>query len=85
MPLIGAEAVAASALAFLATAIASAYLSDSIGLAYDDECFTYMMYYQQEQPITSTGDKGDETTKFGFNISFRTLWEFGKPVDIGGI
>ena len=33
MPLIGAEAVAASALAFLATAIASAYLSDSIGLA----------------------------------------------------
>jgi hypothetical protein len=33
MPLIGAEAVAASAIAFLATAIASAYLSDSIGFA----------------------------------------------------
>jgi hypothetical protein len=33
MPLIGAEAVAASALALLATAIASSYLSDSIGLA----------------------------------------------------
>ena len=33
MPLIGAEAVAASALAFLATAITSAYLADWIGLA----------------------------------------------------
>jgi hypothetical protein len=33
MPLIGAEAVVASALAFLATAIAAAYLADSIGLA----------------------------------------------------
>ena len=54
-------------------------------LAYDDECFTYMMYYQQEQPVTASGGEGDKTTKFGFNISFRTLWEFGKPVDIGGI
>ncbi|SFI49286.1 LPS-assembly protein [Phyllobacterium sp. CL33Tsu] len=62
-----------------------ALVKRTAALAYDDECFTYMMYYQQEQPITSTGDKGDETTKFGFNISFRTLWEFGKPVDIGGI
>ena len=33
MPLIGAEAVAASALAFLTTAITSAYLADWIGLA----------------------------------------------------
>jgi LPS-assembly protein len=54
-------------------------------LAYDDECFTYMMYYQQEQPVTVGGGEGEKTTKFGFNISFRTLWEFGKPVDIGGI
>jgi hypothetical protein len=33
MPLIGAEAVAASALAFLTTAITTAYLADAIGLA----------------------------------------------------
>jgi len=33
MPLIGAEAAAASALAFLAASIASAYLADSVGLA----------------------------------------------------
>ncbi len=62
-----------------------ALVKRTAALAYDDECFTYMMYYQQEQPITGTGDKGEETTKFGFNISFRTLWEFGKPVDLGGI
>lgn len=62
-----------------------ALVKQTAALAYDDECFTYMMYYTQEQPITATGDKGDETTKFGFNISFRTLWEFGKPVNIGGI
>jgi LPS-assembly protein len=54
-------------------------------LAYDDECFTYSMYYTQEQPVTATGTEGDKTTTFGFNISFRTLWEYGKPVDIGGI
>jgi LPS-assembly protein len=54
-------------------------------LAYDDECFTYAMYYTQDQPITANGAEGDKTTTFGFNISFRTLWEFGKPVDIGGI
>ncbi|QND52532.1 LPS-assembly protein LptD [Phyllobacterium sp. 628] len=54
-------------------------------LAYDDECFTYQMYYTQEQPVTGLGTRGDKTTTFGFNISFRTLLEFGKPVDIGGI
>lgn len=54
-------------------------------LAYDDECFTYSMYYQQEQPVTARGAEGDKTTKFGFNISFRTLWGVGEPVDIGGI
>ncbi|MBZ9655140.1 LPS-assembly protein LptD [Phyllobacterium lublinensis] len=54
-------------------------------LAYDDECFTYMMYYTQDEPVTADGSQGDQTTTWGFNISFRTLWEIGKPVDIGGI
>ncbi|MGO4449552.1 LPS-assembly protein LptD [Phyllobacterium sp. TAF24] len=54
-------------------------------LAYDDECFTYQMSYTEQRPIDSTGAAGDKTTTFGFNISFRTLWEFGKPVNIGGI
>ena len=43
------------------------------------------MYYTQEQPVTVNDVEGDKTSTFGFNISFRTLWEFGKPVDIGGI
>lgn len=54
-------------------------------IAYDDECFTYQMYYTQQRPITGTGTAGETTTTYGFQISFRTLWEFGKPVDIGGI
>ncbi|MCO4319746.1 LPS-assembly protein LptD [Phyllobacterium sp. 21LDTY02-6] len=54
-------------------------------LAYDDECFTYMMSYSQDQPVTYGGGQGDKTTTFGFNISFRTLGEIGKRADIGGI
>lgn len=54
-------------------------------LAYDDECFTYSMYYRQEQPVSISGVDPDKTTTFGFNISFRTLWGVGEPVDIGGI
>ncbi|MBA8876513.1 LPS assembly protein LptD [Phyllobacterium myrsinacearum] len=60
-------------------------VKQTAALAYDDECFTYQMYYTEQRPITSTGTAGDKTTTFGFNISFRTLWEFGKPVNIGGI
>lgn len=54
-------------------------------IAYDDECFTYSMYYQQEQPVTVDNIEREKTTSFGFNISFRTLWGVGEPVDIGGI
>lgn len=54
-------------------------------LAYDDECFTYSMYYRQEQPVSISGVDPEKTTTFGFNISFRTLWGVGEPVDIGGI
>ncbi len=54
-------------------------------LAYDDECFTYQLSYSQEQPVTADGGRGDETTKWGFYISFRTLTDIGTPVDIGGI
>ncbi|MGH7005019.1 MAG: LPS-assembly protein LptD, partial [Alphaproteobacteria bacterium] len=54
-------------------------------LAYDDECFTYSMYYRQEQPVAFNNVEREKTTSFGFNISFRTLWGVGEPVDIGGI
>ncbi|WP_204251955.1 LPS-assembly protein LptD [Phyllobacterium zundukense] len=65
--------------------ISDTLVKRTAALAYDDECFTYMMSYTQEQPVTADGNQGDKTTTWGFNISFRTLWEFGKPVDIGGI
>jgi LPS-assembly protein len=54
-------------------------------IAYDDECFTYSMYYEQEQPVALRGVEREKTTSFGFNISFRTLWGVGEPVDVGGI
>ncbi|WP_187276989.1 LPS-assembly protein LptD [Phyllobacterium endophyticum] len=65
--------------------VSDTLVKQTAGLAYDDECFTYSMYYTQEQPVTANNVEGDKTTKFGFNISFRTLWGTGKPVDIGGI
>ncbi|MBB3144054.1 LPS-assembly protein [Phyllobacterium trifolii] len=65
--------------------VSSTLVKRTAALAYDDECFTYSMYYTQEQPVTVNNVEGDKTSTFGFNISFRTLWGIGKPVDIGGI
>ncbi len=48
------------------------------GFAYDDECFTYMMSFAQSQtadPITKV--RGKASQSIGFNISFRTLGDFG--------
>ncbi len=65
--------------------VSETLVKQTAALAYDDECFTYMMYYTREEPVTADGSQGDQTTTWGFNISFRTLGEIGKPVDIGGI
>lgn len=49
-----------------------------IGFAYDDECFTYMMSFSQSQsadPITKV--RGERTQSIGFNLSFRTIGDFG--------
>ncbi|WOC15115.1 LPS-assembly protein LptD [Pseudochrobactrum sp. MP213Fo] len=49
------------------------------GLAYDDECFTYSMAYVQRR---SPGqDKVSHSV--GFNISFRTLGDFGQSISSG--
>jgi LPS-assembly protein len=47
--------------------------SDSAGFAYDDECFSYMMTYTQ----TTNAVTKEESTSIGFNISFRTIGDFG--------
>lgn len=46
--------------------------SDSIGFAYDDECFSYTMTM-----ATRHSETASDTRTFGFNISFRTLGDFG--------
>ncbi|MGO4842980.1 hypothetical protein AB4144_62990, partial [Rhizobiaceae sp. 2RAB30] len=46
---------------------------DAFGFAYDDECFSYSMTFAESR---STGT--DESTQtVGFNISFRTIGDFG--------
>lgn len=47
---------------------------DAVGFAYDDECFTYAMTMSQKRDPLKVQE--DERT-FGFNISFRTLGDFG--------
>jgi LPS-assembly protein len=46
---------------------------DSLGFSYDDECFSYMMTFSE------TRDRFTEeaSQNIGFNISFRTLGDFG--------
>jgi LPS-assembly protein len=47
---------------------------DSIGFAYDDECFSYTLTMATTRDINEVLE--DERT-FGFNVSFRTLGDFG--------
>jgi LPS-assembly protein len=47
--------------------------SKGVGFSYADECFTYLMTFSETQ-----SSKHDEPSQnIGFNISFRTLGDFG--------
>ncbi|MDZ5696298.1 LPS-assembly protein LptD [Chelativorans sp. M5D2P16] len=48
-------------------------VKNSFGFAYDDECFIYTMRFSQERDRNN----GEQEFSFGFNISLRTLGEFG--------
>jgi LPS-assembly protein len=50
---------------------------NSIGFQYDDECFTYQMTFTQVRP---TDEK--ESMTVGFNVSFRTLGDFGSNSNV---
>ena len=50
-----------------------ALTSDSAGFAYDDECFSYLMTYTETRERTTDERPPD----VGFNISFRTIGDFG--------
>jgi LPS-assembly protein len=54
--------------------VSNKIVRSSFGFAYDDECFTYSMTYSQ---ITPTAQNAEKRTKIGFNVSFRTLGDFG--------
>ena len=50
------------------------FVKSGLGFAYDDECFTYMMSYAESRGH----NKPDDVSRtVGFNISFRTLGDFG--------
>lgn len=51
----------------------SMVVRDSFGFSYDDECFTYSMTYYQSH----NRDTRETTQTVGFNISFRTIGDFG--------
>jgi LPS-assembly protein len=44
-----------------------------IGFSYADECFTYLMTFSE----TRSSETEEPTQSVGFNISFRTLGDFG--------
>ena len=49
-------------------------VNSGFGFAYDDECFSYMMTYAESRELN---DPDDVNRTVGFNISFRTLGDFG--------
>jgi LPS-assembly protein len=51
----------------------SVLTSDSAGFAYDDECFSYTMTFSETRDPTTE----EESQSVGFNISFRTIGDFG--------
>ena len=49
-------------------------MRDSIGFAYDDECFSFSFTASQSRNATGTST----TNSFGFNVSLRTIGDFGQ-------
>ncbi len=55
-------------------------VNDGVGFAYNDSCFTYIMTYSQTRDTVTK----ELSQNIGFNLSFRTLGDFGsstKAVD----
>ncbi|WP_374939319.1 LPS-assembly protein LptD [Mesorhizobium sp. NBSH29] len=58
----------------------SVLVRNSVGFSYDDECFSYAMTYAE----TRDRDTREATQKVGFNISFRTIGDFGSDTSSFG-
>jgi LPS-assembly protein len=51
---------------------------DSVGFAYDDECFSYTLTMTTKRDANPNAERRERDVRtFGFNISFRTLGDFG--------
>ncbi len=55
----------------------SVMVKDAVGFAYDDECFTYLMTFSEERNRTTR----EVEQSIGFNITFRTLGDFGSATN----
>lgn len=51
----------------------SLLVKDGVGFAYNDSCFTYLMTYSQSRDLNTR----QVSQTIGFNLSFRTLGDFG--------
>ena len=51
---------------------------DSLGFAYDDECFTYLMTVSENRDIGTR----ELTRRVGFNLTFRTIGDFGTSTSV---
>lgn len=58
---------------------ANQLLQNSIGFAYDDECFSFALTASQSRDSAGTST----ATSFGFNVSLRTIGDFGQST--GGL
>jgi LPS-assembly protein len=56
-------------------------VQDGVGFAYNDTCFTYLMTFSQTRDTVSR----QVSQNVGFNLSFRTLGDFGSRQGFGTI
>ncbi|MBX3595988.1 MAG: LPS-assembly protein LptD [Rhizobiaceae bacterium] len=58
--------------------IKSDYLSyNSFGFGYADECFTFALTYSESRTLIGDTRQTDNTQNIGFQLSFRTIGDFG--------
>ncbi|MBP0439012.1 LPS-assembly protein LptD [Tianweitania sediminis] len=81
---VGARAKVAEAWSVFGSAIydfqSEVVVRDSIGFAYDDECFTFAMAFNEQREI----DTREVSRGVGFQLTFRTIGDFGS-VNRGGL
>jgi LPS-assembly protein len=55
--------------------------NNGLGFAYSDECFTYLMTFSETRSRIDRTGEINKSQNIGFNISFRTLGDFGSASD----